>query len=263
MSSRPSPRLVQGEQARKIRERTEARPLHGPGRRVEAYHRREEKDPPQQHLWRRHRPAGGRGDEELRRINVFDWNDEDKGFGRIMRAGGFDAVIGNPPYGYMIPRLEKEYFLNHYHHQDYQKDNYLLFLERYEFFLKFGGLLGIIVSNTWLQSVSFRKIRKYLTTNYKWQRILFLPEKVFKAVIDTHVLIFERADEVKSGALSVDIRRKGEISLWSKLPLKEIPKNGEPINIIVPIEAQRLFRKIQNQSSLLKNIYKVYNGVKP
>src|SRR5262249_47927497 len=34
-------------------------------------------------------------EEERYRINVFDWN---QAFPKIMKAGGFDAVIGNPPY---------------------------------------------------------------------------------------------------------------------------------------------------------------------
>src|SRR5207237_10645664 len=34
-------------------------------------------------------------EEERFRINIFDWN---AGFTEIMKAGGFDAVIGNPPY---------------------------------------------------------------------------------------------------------------------------------------------------------------------
>lgn len=39
-------------------------------------------------------------DEELRRrINPFDWRDVRWGFGRVfVERGGFDAVIGNPPY---------------------------------------------------------------------------------------------------------------------------------------------------------------------
>jgi hypothetical protein len=28
----------------------------------------------------------------------FDWKDEKSGFGRIFQSGGFDAVVGNPPY---------------------------------------------------------------------------------------------------------------------------------------------------------------------
>ena len=35
--------------------------------------------------------------EELYRVNPFDWESK-AGFGEIMAAGGFDAVIGNPPY---------------------------------------------------------------------------------------------------------------------------------------------------------------------
>ena len=34
-------------------------------------------------------------DEDRYRINAFDWNTE---FPEIMKSGGFDAVIGNPPY---------------------------------------------------------------------------------------------------------------------------------------------------------------------
>ena len=36
-------------------------------------------------------------EEDRYRINVFDW-DGAKGFSTIMKNGGFDAVIGNPPY---------------------------------------------------------------------------------------------------------------------------------------------------------------------
>ncbi|MBI5027057.1 MAG: N-6 DNA methylase, partial [Nitrospirae bacterium] len=37
-------------------------------------------------------------DETKSRINPFDWNSKSVGFGEIMENGGFDVVIGNPPY---------------------------------------------------------------------------------------------------------------------------------------------------------------------
>mgnify|MGYP001610479385 CR=1 FL=1 len=40
-------------------------------------------------------PKAGAFDDDIRRINVFDWKKE---FPEIMKNGGFDAVIGNPPY---------------------------------------------------------------------------------------------------------------------------------------------------------------------
>lgn len=120
-------------------------------------------------------------EEEMYSINVFDWNAE---FSEIMHAGGFDAVIGNPPYGYVVPAIQQGYFSKHYQYQDHQKDLYLLFFERYGYFLKNHGLIGVIVSNTWLQSITFRRIRQYLTTHYNWLRMLHLPDKVFRAVVD-------------------------------------------------------------------------------
>ncbi len=201
-------------------------------------------------------------EEEMYRVNAFDWEAE---FSEIMQAGGFDAVIGNPPYGYMIPTIQQEYFSKQYQYQDYQKDIYLLFFERYEHFLKSHGQIGIIVSNTWLQSVTFRRIRQYLTTHYNWLRILHLPDKVFRAVVDTHVLIFQKVstDTLKDGNLSVDIRCRGEITLSHTLPWQYILRTGDPINIVAPIEEQKLFRKVQDRSSPLLQICKVYNGTKP
>ena len=35
--------------------------------------------------------------DDMESINAFDW-DSKAGFAEIMKAGGFDAVIGNPPY---------------------------------------------------------------------------------------------------------------------------------------------------------------------
>ncbi len=33
--------------------------------------------------------------EERKHVNAFDWPQE---FPQVMKAGGFDVVIGNPPY---------------------------------------------------------------------------------------------------------------------------------------------------------------------
>lgn len=202
-------------------------------------------------------------DEEDRyRINVFDWEKE---FPKIMKDGGFDAVIGNPPYGYMISAAQQKYFADTYRYQDYQKDFYLLFLERYEHLLDTNGLLGVIISNTWLQSVTLRKIRQYLTSKYIWLKMLHLPEKVFNAVVDTHVIIFQRPEKRAAGldSVAIDIRRGNTITHSHDLPFKKIPKNGDPINIIASAEEQALFQKVQEISVSLSNICDVYNGIKP
>ena len=203
-------------------------------------------------------------EDERFKINAFDWDGE-KGFPAVMKNGGFDLVIGNPPYSYMINKSELEYFTGKYKHQDYQKDLYLLFLEKYGDLIKQNGLLGIIVSNTWLQSVTYKNIRRYLMNEFRWIKILHLPEKVFKAVVDTHVLIFERRHgfSPKAEKVQIDIKEKDGIRPWHQLKLNDMPRNGNCINIVATMATQKLYRKIIKTSRLLSDFCDVFNGIKP
>ena len=88
-------------------------------------------------------------EEERYRINVFDWKAE---FPEIMKAGGFDAVIGNPPYVNAwelfasMPNV-REYVndAKHYETADRHWDLYVLFLERSLTILRPGGHLSFII----------------------------------------------------------------------------------------------------------------------
>ncbi len=99
-------------------------------------------------------------EDEMYRINVFDWQAE---FPAIMRDGGFDAVIGNPPY----VRQEglgdtKEYFQSHYKTFKPTADLYVNFIEKGLDCLKPTGLFGMIVSNKWLRAAYGQPLREFL-----------------------------------------------------------------------------------------------------
>ncbi len=199
-------------------------------------------------------------EEELFRVNAFDWQTE---FAAIMAEGGFDAVIGNPPYVNVSSKTEQKYYSIHFKHQNYQKDLYLLFLEKYDSLIKSNGCLGVIVSNTWLQSILLTDIRKYLLQRYHWRRILYLPEKVFKAVVDTHVLIFDKTKGTSSKEIIVDTRQNGNIAQFNTLKQHELPQNGDPINILISSEGRKLIKRLIEKSDTIASVCKVYNGVKP
>lgn len=186
-------------------------------------------------------------------------------FPEVMKHGGFDAVVGNPPYGYMISEEQQRYFSKHYKFQDYQKDLYLLFLERYGDVIKENGFLGVIVSNTWLQSITLRKIRQYLASHFLWQRILTLPEKVFKAIVDTDVLVFKKTKniDVIDHQVFVDTRSGETIKLINTIPWKSVPKDGQPINVFASNVARDIINKIEGRSMRLSEVHNVFNGVKP
>ncbi|MHB8775816.1 MAG: Eco57I restriction-modification methylase domain-containing protein, partial [Bellilinea sp.] len=200
--------------------------------------------------------------EEQYRVNAFDWR---AAFPQVFRDGGFDVVIGNPPYGPLNNNGQLAYFEEHYHHQDYQKDMYLLFLEQYYGLIAQNGSLGVIVSNTWLQSIKLRSIRHYLTNFYSWKRILHLPEKVFNAVVDTHVLIFQKAKSGINNAdkIIVDVMNESIAHQLHILSGAFVPKNGDPINIVADNSKQDLNKKITMLSRPLENSFVVYNGIKP
>jgi hypothetical protein len=93
-------------------------------------------------------------DEELRRVNAFDWQAE---FPKAMAAGGFDAVIGNPPY-LRIQGLQEyygdqiDYFIEHYQSAVKRFDLYLLFAEKGFNLLAKDGYLGFICPHKFLNS---------------------------------------------------------------------------------------------------------------
>ena len=83
-------------------------------------------------------------DEERRRINAFDWNAE---FPAAFKAGGFDAVIGNPPWlmaGYYI-NDGMDYLRCHYTCVQGKFDLYYLFMSSGIRRLNPAGCFGMII----------------------------------------------------------------------------------------------------------------------
>ncbi|MEK6803642.1 MAG: Fic family protein [Nitrospirota bacterium] len=127
-------------------------------------------------------------DEEMRRVNPFDWKAE---FPEIMKAGGFDAVIGNPPY----VRQEslsgfKDYLARHYEAFDGVADLYAYFMEKSVALLREGGRFSFIVSSSFLRTTYGEALRRTLKRQAAVLRILdFGGLAVFENAKDTYVCI--------------------------------------------------------------------------
>jgi type I restriction-modification system DNA methylase subunit len=98
--------------------------------------------------------------EEMQRVNAFDW---DREFPEIFKDGGFDAVIGNPPYirQEMIGDF-KEYFQQYYKVYDGVADIYAYFIERGITFLNQNGFFSYIVANKWMRANYGKNLRQWL-----------------------------------------------------------------------------------------------------
>jgi hypothetical protein len=137
--------------------------------------------------------------EEITKINPFDWQEE---FKEIMKDGGFDAVIGNPPYVSWSNIKNREYFeegryLNlkykcRPNHNDAQPNLYAFFMTQSLSLVKKMGLISFILPQEWLYQID--EFRDYFLENSGDITIIkFAPNfKVFKTkdgVVGTNSLI--------------------------------------------------------------------------
>jgi hypothetical protein len=126
--------------------------------------------------------------EETRRVNAFDWK---QGFPDAMKAGGFDCVIGNPPYVRQESLSNiKEYLKQNYEAFDGVADLYAYFMEQGVKLLRDGGLFSIIVSSSFLRATYGEPLRRTLKRHGAVLRIVdFGGLAVFANAKDTYVCI--------------------------------------------------------------------------
>ena len=97
-------------------------------------------------------------------ITEFDFNEE---FSEVFTKGGFDVVIGNPPYVRQEDiKEDKKYLEENYSTYLGTADLYCYFYELGIRLLKTGGVLGYITSNKWLRINYGKNIRKMLNEYY-------------------------------------------------------------------------------------------------
>jgi len=116
-------------------------------------------------------------DRELDRVKPFSWEEE---FPSIIKGGGFDAVIGNPPYVRQETLGDaKEYFQKHYQTYHGMADLYTYFIEKGVNLLNDTGLWGNIVANKWMRANYGQPLRKWLKQNHIVEILDFGDLKVF------------------------------------------------------------------------------------
>jgi len=131
-------------------------------------------------------------DPEVAGNKAFNWQNE---FPQVFEKGGFDVVIGNPPYvqiqslGIITEILKKQNF------KTFEKtgDLYCLFYELGNIILKEKGILGFITSNKWMRTNYGKSLRNYLIENTQPFEIIDLGSGIFEsATVDSNLLIFEK-----------------------------------------------------------------------
>ena len=156
-------------------------------------------------------------EQELRHYFGDNWRDKrpsnwKEEFLQIMNDGGFDVVIGNPPWGANLAEYTS-YLEEKFHLAKGQYDSYELFLELSKIVLMEGGVWGFLIPDSIFKPEHMR-LREFLCQNQQIEEIIKLGEGFFKGVYRACViLIFKNqlpreGHEVSCTTLMKEDRRK-------------------------------------------------------
>src|SRR5690554_3875902 len=114
-------------------------------------------------------------DKKVAGDKAFNWEKE---FPDVFEKGGFDVVIGNPPYGIFLSENEEKHYKENFPLTNYKINLYILFIERmFQIFDR--GLIQFIIPKSLLFNTYFENIREHLLNKSKIHEIFMIGEKVF------------------------------------------------------------------------------------
>ncbi|MCD4676940.1 MAG: N-6 DNA methylase, partial [Desulfobacula sp.] len=208
-------------------------------------------------------------EEEMFRVNVFDWAAE---FPEIMKGGGFDAVIGNPPYGAIFTNKMSNYLKEKNITFVWRGESYLVFVEKAFQLLKKEGFFGFIIPDTFLNLGFTQSLRTFLLQNSYIQEIVLLPSNVFKgATVDTTLLFAQKAQNTvnyHSVSVMAKVFGKKEIITTIESPIRSFKINTDiwyehkSFNLQSDKDEITIVSKLENKCIKLKEIANLFYGIK-
>ncbi len=128
--------------------------------------------------------------DDERKLKPMNFEDA---FPEVMKRGGFDAIVGNPPWlmaGYYV-KESMDYLREHYSTAKGKFDLYYTFIERGSRLISEAGLFGMIVPNKFFHTNAASRLRVLISQN-KWVRTIldFGDEQIFAGATNYSCILF-------------------------------------------------------------------------
>jgi len=188
-------------------------------------------------------------DVEIAGELAFDWEKE---FPQVFKNGGFDVVVGNPPYvsTKQIPANDRNYYWDKY------KEILFSEMDLYEIFiyksinelLKNKGYLGFITPDSYFTNTSFELLRKYLLEKTKIIEIIDFPYRFYpfeEVNTETAILILNK--KIDKNFVNLRVSNRNVNNLY----LKESLKNN------IQLSQEEILMKYNNK--IIVNINSILN----
>ena len=197
---------------------------------------------------------------------AFDWQKE---FPQVFDKGGFDVVIGNPPYVQLqsMGAMSEAYAKCGFETYNKSADLYCLFAERGYSLLKPGGLQSFIMPNKWMLVAYGKELRKFMAKTDMQQIINFGDVQFFdEATIYVCIFVTRKSSERDKEVLALSLNQKTYHGNF----LHEVPEQlasypsetfGEKEWIIQPKAHFNILQKMQSGVALKDMPLSIYRGI--
>lgn len=141
---------------------------------------------------------------------AFDWKKE---YSSIMRDGGFDVVVGNPPYGAELQENQIKYFQNNFKSFAQNNDIYTCFYENTLHVTKNEFIAAFITPVSWQTNEKYLTLRYSFIEKFNLIKAIKLPYNIFEdAYIDTGIYIYTNNKQLNYQTLVYDFHPKDKIN---------------------------------------------------
>ena len=205
-------------------------------------------------------------DPEIAGEKAFNWQEQ---FPKVFEKGGFDVVIGNPPYVHLESILDTSTQLEKVGYATYNKrgDLYCLFVEKAFQVAKSGGIVSYIMPNKWLQAGYGKELRAYFLSKRLEKLIDFGDIQIFEGAT-TYPCIFIGRNATPVCQLSVSVLKAANSqdfnqNVTNTEEIFDISQFSSDTWVISSQKEKALIEKLSKEHQTLKDFIggEAYRGV--
>jgi hypothetical protein len=186
-------------------------------------------------------------------------------------TGGFDCVIGNPPYvtiggkeDTLFQKHEVEYLLMKFISNKYKPNLYAFFYENAMRILRADGIVSFIVPRTFIDNTYYQTLREYFVNQSRIISLLKLNYEVFEDATTggTVICVFQKSNQHNFGVFTSQIDNSEEFKQHNAIQInqKNILINDNKSFSFIDQTTMEIVTKINNKNAKLSYFCSVNNG---
>tara|TARA_R110002110_G_scaffold409747_1_gene632355 strand:+ start:954 stop:4028 length:3075 start_codon:yes stop_codon:yes gene_type:complete len=205
-------------------------------------------------------------DKNISKDKAFNWQNE---FPNVFSKGGFDVVIGNPPYGAYLEQEDKNFLSKEFQTFQGNFEIYFFFIELLNTLSNKKGISGYITPDTWINIPQAQKLREFILENFGILNIVTFSYSVFEdASVNAIVFILDKSNivekckiihsEDKSQGLTISNNtiQESDIKIWKESDDKQFQVWQSTIDIDI-------IEKIKKNTLIGSDVLDVSQGIVP